>query len=215
MKKLVIFDLDGTLLNSVADLAIATNYALEQLGFCKHDIKDYRFFVGNGIDKLFERALPEDARTLENIRRVRELFIPYYNVHNTDLTRPYAGIVELLEHLQAQNICLAVASNKYQEATRQLVAHFFSSIHFSEVCGQCEGIARKPNPAIVYGILSKLGISASDTLYVGDSGIDMQTAKNAGVDAIGVTWGFRPRAELEAFSPFLIADSPEDVQQLF
>ena len=188
MKKLVIFDLDGTLLDTIADLAGATNYALTQLGYPTHDTDTIRTFVGNGINKLLERALPANEQTEENVMRMRSYFVPYYDAHNADLSSPYPGIEVLLQTLQKNGIEIAVASNKYQEATTKLVKHYFPTIQFAEVLGQRENIPVKPHPTIVFDILNKTGINKKDVLYVGDSGVDMQTAHNAEVDAIGVTW---------------------------
>ena len=140
MKKLVIFDLDGTLLNTIADLAQSTNHALAELGYPVHDEDSYRQRVGNGINKLFERALPEGEKTEENVLRMRQAFIPYYNIHNADRSLPYPGIPALLAHLQQKGIRLAVASNKYQAATSKLIAHYFPAITFAAVLGQREGI---------------------------------------------------------------------------
>lgn len=214
MKKLVIFDLDGTLLNTIADLAQSTNHALRTLGYPTHEEAAYNFMVGNGIDKLFERALPEGEKSKENVLRVRKEFVPYYDAHNADKSRPYPGIPELLEQLQGQGLQLAVASNKYQAATRKLVAHYFPEIHFAAVFGQREGINVKPDPAIVEEILSITGVSKQDVLYVGDSGVDMQTAINAGVTSCGVTWGFRPRTELEGFNPDYIVEKAEEIADI-
>lgn len=214
MKKLVIFDLDGTLLNTIADLAHSTNYALNKLGYPTHEIDQYNFMVGNGINKLFERALPEGEKSEENILRVRKEFIPYYDKHNADDSRPYPGIPELLSGVQSKGIQLAVASNKYQSATQKLITHYFSDIHFTAVFGQREGINVKPDPTIVLDILKLANVEKEDVLYVGDSGVDMQTAANAGVTACGVTWGFRPRAELEKFNPSYIVDSAEEIYEL-
>lgn len=214
MKKTVIFDLDGTLLNTIADLAQSTNHALRTLGYPTHDTASYRFMVGNGINKLFERALPEGEKTPENVQRVRAAFIPYYNLHNADLSTPYPGIPQLLETLQQQGVKLAVASNKYQEATRQLIAHYFPTVRFAAVLGQREGVPTKPDPTIVEEILHLTGSPKEEVLYVGDSGVDMQTAANAGVTACGVTWGFRPRTELEAFHPQHIVNQAEEILEL-
>ena len=195
-KRLAIFDLDGTLLDTVADLANATNQALAQCGYPTHPTDAYYQFVGNGINKLFFRALPEEARTEENVMRIRSLFVPYYNEHNADDSRPYPGVSELLRTLQAQGILIAVASNKYQQATTKIVGQFFPDIRFAAVYGQREGVAIKPDPAIVADILNDTGISRADTIYIGDSGVDMQTARNAEVESIGVSWGFRSIDEL-------------------
>ena len=211
MKKLVIFDLDGTLLDTIADLAASANHALKQLGYPTHPVDVIRTFVGNGINKLLERALPIHEQTEENVIRMRSHFVPYYDVHNADLSNPYPGIVSLLEDLQAKGIQIAVASNKYQEATVKLVKQYFPDIDFIEILGQREGINVKPDPTIVFDILQKADVSKEDILYVGDSGVDMQTAINAGVDAVGVTWGFRPRAELESFQPMGLIDKAEEL----
>lgn len=191
MKKLVIFDLDGTLLNTIADLAHSTNYALNKLGYPTHEIEKYNFMVGNGIDKLFERALPEGEKSKENVLRVRKEFVPYYDIHNADDSRPYPGIPELLSYLQDAGIQITVASNKYQAATQKLIDHYFPEIHFTAVFGQREGIKVKPNPTVVFDILEVAKVTKEEVLYVGDSGVDMQTAANAGVTVCGVTWGFR------------------------
>jgi len=211
MKKLVIFDLDGTLLDTIADLAMSANHALQALGYPTRDVETIRTFVGNGINKLLERALPDEEKTEANVMRMRSHFVPYYDVHNADLSMPYPGIVALLEELQAKGIMIAVASNKYQEATVKLVKHYFPTIGFVEILGQREGINVKPDPTIVFDILKKADVSSEEVLYVGDSGVDMQTAINAGVDAIGVTWGFRPQAELEGFCPMGLIDKAEEL----
>lgn len=214
MKQLVIFDLDGTLLNTIADLAQSTNHALQALGYPLHEESAYNFMVGNGINKLFERALPKGEKTQENILRVRQEFIPYYNEHNADKSKPYPGIPELLNRLQENGVQIAVASNKYQAATEKLIAHYFPNINFTAVFGQREGINVKPDPTVVLEILSLAKVDKEHVLYVGDSGVDMQTAINAGVTACGVTWGFRPRTELEQFHPQHIVDEATEIYHL-
>ncbi len=211
MKKLVIFDLDGTLLNTIADLGVATNYALQQCGFATHELAAYNAFVGNGINKLFERALPENDRNELNIKRIRTHFLAFYDAHNCDHTAPYDGIPRLLAQLQQRSVMLAVASNKYQAATERLVRHFFPEIAFVAVFGQRDGVPLKPDPQVVADILQLAHCAPSDALYVGDSGIDMQTAQNANIEAVGVTWGFRPRTDLEQFAPAHIVDFPNEI----
>ncbi len=211
MKRLVIFDLDGTLINTIADLAYSTNCALEACGFPTHREEEFRFFVGNGIDKLFERALPAKARTAENILRIRTLFLPHYNQHNIERSTPYPGIPELLRRLQDEGYSLAVASNKYQEATDKVIATLLPGISFEKVLGQRQGIPIKPDPAIVHEILRDTGAGKENTLYVGDSGVDMLTARNAGVTACGVLWGFRPQNELEEYAPRFLAMQTAEV----
>ena len=210
--KLAIFDLDGTLLNTISDLAHSTNYALINNGFPDHPIESYRFFIGNGINKLFERALPENNKTEENIKRIRETFLPYYDLHYADYTKPYDGIHDLLKMLQSKDIMLAVASNKYQSATEELIKIMFPDIFFIAISGQREGTPIKPDPTIVKDILKIANVSAEETIYIGDSGVDMQTAANSNVTSIGVTWGFRPLEELKAAGANLIANTPADIE---
>lgn len=214
MTRLVIFDLDGTLLHTLGDLAASTNYALRKHGYPEHELSAYRYFVGNGITKLIERALPEDARQESTIIQLRKEFVGYYQNHKTEMTCPYPGIPELLHFLHHQQILLAVASNKYQQGTVELIHHYFGQQLFQIILGQRENIPVKPDPAIVYDILQATGIPKSQTLYVGDSGVDMQTARNSGLTSIGVTWGFRPREELEMNGACHISDHPEEIKKL-
>jgi phosphoglycolate phosphatase len=210
-RQLVIFDLDGTMLNTIADIAMATNHALSAFGYPTHCEEKIKSFVGNGVSKLLERALPEDKRTEENIALLREAFTEYYDKHNADLSTPYPGIASLLSQLQENGVLLAVASNKYQSATEKLVAHYFPGIDFVCVLGQRTGIPVKPSPDIVHEIMATANVYRKDTIYVGDSGVDMQTANNAGINAVAVSWGFRPRQELETYCPFAIIDKAEDL----
>lgn len=209
--KLVIFDLDGTLLDSIDDLAASTNHALQLHGYPQHERAAYRYFVGNGVRKLIERALPEDARQADNINRLLQDFLAYYQTHKTVYTHPYQGIPETLAQLHAAGIQLAVASNKYHQGTLELIHHYFGEKLFSIVLGQREGIPVKPDPTIVHDILTQTALPANRTLYVGDSGVDMQTAINSRLTSIGVTWGFRPRTELEANSANYIINSPSEL----
>ena len=194
--RFIIFDFDGTLLNTISDLAHSTNYALEKNGFPVHPIDAYKNFVGNGITKLFERALPDEKRAEDNIASIRKAFLPYYDTHNTKYTEPYEGIPGLLNTLQQEGIKMAVASNKYQQATEKLINMYFPEIKFTSVFGQREGIPVQPDPSLIYEPLKVADLPATDTLYIGDSGVDLQTASNSGITSIGVTWGFRPRSEL-------------------
>ena len=214
MKQLAIFDHDGTLLDTVADLANATNQALQQCGYPTHPVEAYYQFVGNGINKLFARALPAEYSTEENVLRIRALFVPYYNEHNADCSRPYPGVVELLRALQDDGVQLAVASNKYHEATLKLVRHFFPDIRFAAIYGQREGVPIKPAPDIVHDILRDTGIAKEKTLYIGDSGVDMQTASNAGVESVGVTWGFRSEEELREHGAAHIVRIADEIKNI-
>ena len=198
-KKLVIFDLDGTLLYTVPDIAAATNQALAACGYPVHSETEIASYIGNGINKLFERALPEEARSQEEVLRIRSLFLPYYGEHCADMTRPFEGIPELLSDICRRGIKVAVASNKYHPATVRLMRHFFPEIPFCAVFGEREGVPRKPEPVIVWDILREA------------SGVDMQTAANAGLEAVAVTWGCRTREELASYSPAHIVDRPSQI----
>ncbi len=215
---IIIFDLDGTLLNTIDDLGYACNHALEQSGYPTHPISEYPRMVGNGINNLIRRALPESERTEENILRVRAFFVPYYDAHNCDYTRPYEGIVDLLKALKAEGHQLAVASNKYQAATEKIVTHFFPAV-FDVILGEREGIERKPNPQIVYDIRARLcptedGQTKSgkrQVLYIGDSLVDRDTAKNANVPFVACSWGFVPKEQLIAAGIEHIIDRPNEL----
>ena len=212
---IIIFDLDGTLLNTIDDLGHACNYALEKTGHPTFPIEAYPAKVGNGINNLIRRALPESERTEENILRVREFFVPYYNEHNCDYTHPYTGIPEVLAALKAQGHLLAVASNKYQAATEKIVNHFFPGI-FDVILGEREGIERKPNPQIVRDILKRLRVTGDGlrVLYLGDSLVDYETAKNANVPFAACSWGFVSRERLVTAEIATIVDTPKDILKL-
>lgn len=213
-KSLVIFDLDGTLINSLDDLAASANHVLRRRGYPEHELLSYRRFVGNGITKLIERALPADARSEENVAEVREEFVAYYSLHKADFTKPYDGIPALLGELKRKGIRLAVASNKFHAATVELVSHYFGTGFFDFVYGQRDGVPPKPDPQVVFDILREAGVGKSETLYVGDSGVDMRTALNAEVCSVGVTWGFRGREELLETGARHIVDRPEEIMQI-
>ncbi len=214
MKKLVIFDLDGTLLNTIEDLGHATNHALKQAGLATHTMASYPFMVGNGVRRLIERALPEDNRDEATIETMLKNFKEYYDEHNTDCTRPYNGIPELLELLRDMGVKLAVASNKYQHAVDKIISHYFPDINFVAVEGQRDGMNVKPDPSIVFNVLAKAKVPKSDVLYVGDSGIDMETARRACVDSVGVTWGFRPLKELVDNYAGTIVNMPNEIADI-
>lgn len=209
MTKLAIFDLDGTLLNTVEDLGNATNYALEQCGFPIHPIDEYYQMVGRGIYNLFRAAIPSEYATEDNVQRMASYFIPCYDAHKCDCTRPYDGIPEMLKTITDMGVRLAVASNKYQDGAEKLVHHFFGDYEFVKILGQREGQPIKPDPAIVDQVLAEVpAITKAETVYIGDSNVDMQTGLNAAVRTIGVAWGFRGRDELAAYSPSAIVDTP-------
>ena len=215
MKKLYIFDLDGTLLDTVADLGNSCNHVFSEAGFPTHPIDAYYKFVGNGIAKLIERALPAQDATTENIEKLLPPFRAYYNLHMADDTKPYRGVCELLADLQKKGVQLAVASNKYQAATENLVKKYFPDIKFAAVLGQRDNVPVKPDPAIVRDIMQAAGTTdLAEIIYVGDSLVDLQTAKNSNVEFAAVTWGFCPREALAEKNPAHIADNIEELHEI-
>ena len=213
---LLIFDLDGTLINTIDDLGQACNHALSACGFPTHKIEDYPRLVGNGINTLIERALPEEHRNEATVLRLREYFVPFYDQHNCDLTRPYDGIPELLQTLKAAGHTLAVASNKYQAATEKIVAHYFPNT-FDVVLGEREGIPRKPDPQIVWDIihrLSPLASNLSPIYYIGDSLVDAETAKAAKATLVLCTWGFCTEEQLATAQPNYMIHHPSEIVQI-
>ncbi len=209
---IIIFDLDGTLLNTIADLGEACNNALRKHGFAEHEAEEYPHLVGNGVNKLIERALPEGHKDMSTVLRLRETFVEYYDLHNCDQTKPYDGIHELLNRLKSDGYKLAVASNKYQSAAQKIVEHYFGTEMFDVIFGERDNCPRKPNPQVVEDIKHKLGFTTQTRLYyVGDSDVDMQTAHNAGAPAIGCTWGFCSRQQLLAANPDFLIDHPQEL----
>ncbi|MGN1411854.1 MAG: HAD family hydrolase [Oscillospiraceae bacterium] len=194
MVKLVIFDLDGTLVNSLQDLGTAINVSLEKMGLPTHNMEKFNYFVGNGIKKLCERSLSD-----ENSHRVDELynlFSNYYGSHYAIYTKPYPHIEELLNSLKENNIKIAVASNKAENFAIQIVCELFPKIKFDCIKGQVETREKKPSPDIALEIMKDLEVSKEDTIMVGDTNVDIQTAKNSGIKSIGCLWGFRDYEEL-------------------
>lgn len=210
-KKAVIFDLDGTLLNTYEDLANAVNYALSQNGLPTHPAEKYKIFAGNGTDMMITRALPEDKRNEETLKKVRDIYFEYYNAHSGECTRPYDGIVELLDELKARNMKLAVVSNKIDFMTRAVVKEYFGDGTFDFVTGQCDGIIPKPDPSMVYKVLEQFGVTAEESVFVGDSGVDAETGKNAGMFTVGVLWGFRDKKELLECGASTVIESAKEL----
>ncbi|MGL4411706.1 MAG: HAD family hydrolase [Bacteroidales bacterium] len=214
MIRLVIFDLDGTLINTLTDIAESTNYALKKHGFASHAEDAYRYMVGNGIEPLIRRALPEHVRDEETIALLMSDFKEYYLEHGEDFTKPYDGVLELLDELKSRGIKMAVATNKFQAAALELVPRFFGEGTFDIILGQRDGIATKPDPIIVEQIMSELNVAKEDVLYLGDTSVDMETAVRGGIKAIGVTWGFRDVEELLASGADHIIDAPMELVSL-
>lgn len=209
MYKLIIFDLDGTILNTLEDLADSTNYALSRNYFPERTIDEVREFVGNGIGRLIERAVP-DGMGPAVVEKVLADFKVYYGEHCADKTKPYDGIKEVIGKLKKQGYMTAVVSNKADFAVQQLCEDYFSGL-FDFVVGEREGIRRKPAPDSVLEVLERLHIEKKNTLYIGDSEVDIQTADNAGVDQVSVEWGFRKREYLLSQGARRIVKVPEEI----
>lgn len=212
--RLAIFDLDGTLLDTIGDLAEACNYMLSLRELGSHTREEYAKMVGNGILNLVKRALPEELRTDEYVMAARADFLDFYTANIDRHTRPYEGIYEVLRTLQDEGWSLAVASNKFDEGTQKLVRSIFPDIHFSAIYGNKEGFPLKPDAALLDLIIKECDADVATTWMIGDSGVDIQTAKNAGVRSIGCSWGFRPRTELEEFGADYIVDAPSEILQI-
>lgn len=212
MKSLLIFDLDGTLLNTISDLGGACNYALEKMGYQPHPIPAYNFMVGHGVRTLMERAQP-DASPKE-IDELLGHFREYYDEHCTDTTHPYQGIPELLQELTEKGIKVAVATNKYQAAARKIITNYFPDIPFVAIFGQISSRPIKPDPSIIFSILNESPTPKAEVMMIGDSAVDIETARRACVDSIGVSWGFRPVSELRKAYADHIVSSPNEILKL-
>ena len=210
----VIFDLDGTLLNTLEDLADSVNAALTHFGRPERTLDEVRQFVGNGVLNLMTKAVPE-GQGAEDFQQIYEWFKSYYSAHSEVKTRAYEGIPELLQQLSAQNFKMAIVSNKFHDAVCQLSEKYFGSLLPVSIGeNEAAGIRKKPAPDTVFTALERLGSTVEHAVYVGDSEVDAATARNAGMDCILVSWGFRDRELLTSFEPLAIADQPSDIWEI-
>lgn len=210
--KLIIFDLDGTVLDTLDDLADSVNYSLIKNNFPVRSREEIRSFVGNGIRKLVELSVPDNTSVKETDSVFAD-FRAYYNLHSSDKTCPYDGIIDFLEDLRCKNVKLSVVSNKADNAVRALCDKYFSGL-FDFVVGERENIPRKPAPDSLYEVISLCNVKNDEVIYIGDSEVDIQTARNAGLDYIIVDWGFRSREFLEQYCSAEIVSDIKELRRL-
>ncbi len=209
---LAVFDLDGTLLNTLGDLTDALNFALRAEGFKPRTKEEVRGFVGNGISMLIQRAVPIDCPK-ESLERVRLKFTEYYSTHCADNTFPYSGVLKTLCELKRNGVHIAVVSNKADYAVQHLVKKNFGDI-IDYAAGEMGNIPLKPAPDLLYKVISRFGATNENTIYIGDSEVDIQTAKNAGLDHISVSWGFKSREQLERAGALIIVQDAEELVKI-
>lgn len=209
----VIFDLDGTLLNTIDDLADAANWVCVNHGWPTHTVEEYKQYVGNGMTKLAQRFVPTDWRTPAGIKQILDEFMPYYDAHKEDKTAPYPGIPDLLHELKGAGVNIAVLSNKAHSLVPSILENYFPGV-FSYTQGAVDGIPTKPDPTLLHRLTKEMGASQESTLFVGDSNVDVRTAKNGGLTCCGVLWGFRGREELEQEGADFLAENTDELKQL-
>lgn len=214
MVKLVLFDLDGTLLNTLDDLADSCNYMLEEYGFPTYETEKYKYFVGNGMPNLVERIIPEDKYSDELHKECLAFFKKRYSQHYMDKTRAYDGIKELVAELKNKGYKVGIVSNKAHEATEVIVDKLLGSDLFDTVNGKREGYSTKPDPTLTLKVIGDMGCSPHETVFIGDSGMDAKTAVNVGCTGIGVLWGFRDEAELRENGAHYTVNKPQEILRI-
>jgi len=212
--KAVIFDMDGTLLNTLTDIANSVNRGLKELGCPGHSVESYKQLIGSGRDVLAQRALPESRRDASTVERLLDLINRDYVVHWADNTSLYPGVPEMLDSLEARNLRMAILSNKPDEFTQQMARRMLSKWRFEVVTGAVPGVPVKPHPQAARQIAEKMNIVSAEVIYVGDSDVDMQMATAAGMFAVGALWGFRTRGELLANGAQAVLSSPLEILKL-
>ena len=211
MKNLVVFDLDGTLVNSIVDLGNAVNYALKEYNLPLHPMDDYYNFVGNGMEDLVRKSMGDKGSDDELYLKVRKAFNGYYNVHSNDNTVAYEGVPELLSDLKSKGIKTAVLTNKAHEYVGEILSKCFPDFTFDLYVGQQKGVERKPHPQSFELLLKELDVKKQDCLYIGDSEVDVKTALNAKVDLVAVTWGYRSVEILKNAGAKILVNSPKEI----
>lgn len=205
----IIFDLDGTLLNTLDDLTASVNYAMKEMGFEQHSSEKIRTFIGNGVKILIRRSVP-DGITDEEYNKAYDLFEKHYAVHCRDLTAPYEGIIDVIKKLRSMGYNVAVVSNKIDFAVKKLCDDFFCGI-IDTALGDSPDTNNKPAPDMVYKAVKIMGAELGRCVYVGDTDVDLETARNAGIDCISVSWGFRSHDQLKEYGAEMIADTPDEL----
>lgn len=213
MYKLAVFDMDGTILDTLEDLKNSLNYALLQNGMPIRTLDEVRRFVGNGIGKLIERGVPDGCSVADRMK-VQETFFPHYAAHCNDYTRPYDGVIDVIKALRKVGYLTAVVSNKADFAVQDLCKIWFDGL-FDAAVGEREGLRRKPAPDSVFEVCRILNVSVEDAVYIGDSEVDFQTARNAGMDVISVDWGFRDADFLRSIGATRIVSEPAELAECF
>lgn len=209
----IVFDLDGTLLNTLDDLANGVNYTLEKFGYPTHEIEKYKIFVGNGMKNLINRAVPEEIKNTEIEKDILAAFMEYYSAHSTDLTRPYDGVEDMIDALKDRGIKIGMVTNKAHNAAIDIMEKYFSG-KFDYVLGQSEKFPLKPNPASAIFVCETLGCTPENSIFVGDSGVDMKTGADGGFLPVGVLWGFRDKDELISNGAKAVISHPAELLKI-
>ncbi len=210
MIKAVLFDLDGTLADSLIDLADGVNRAVSQFGYPTHDVEAFKYFVGDGIPKMIERALPEGHRDADTVNKIKDIFLPYYAIHYADNTYAYHGMPELVNMLKAKGFIVAVVTNKEQNMANEVVTSLYGDV-FDLIFGKRDGIPAKPDPTAALMAMEELGVKPHECVFIGDSGMDVATAVNSGAVPVGELWGFRKEDELLENGAKYIINTPQEL----